>query len=475
MKLSHRFVLVILLALAGATLSYLLLLQHHGEQSGKDAVAQVCGPGEDTGCDKVNRSPYAKVAGFPLAGIGLIFYLSLGTLALFALLAPEGSQRSTGALLLALVGLALLVDLVLLGLQAFSIGAYCTLCLLTYAVNVAALVLLLVFRPDLPSLKGLLAQPEARTLGVAWIVATAAFAFGACGTERALAEREARRSAFLPAETPSGDTPEPAATPAATAAPPEETPTPATAEEQVKALQKEVKRLKGILDDPHKFEEYTTTKNLNEFARAGEQMIDLTDSPVKGLRDAPIKVAEYADYLCPFCRQLDGGFQGYVPQTQGRVAVFYKFFPLDSCNPSVAKSVHPGACLLAQGAVCAIDQKKFAPFHGRILGTELKDPGREEVLKLAREAGLDEASFATCLESERAKGRVLKDINEGIKAGVKATPTIFINGKRLPRAQPADIVQAVEMESQRLGLGPMPQPKAHEGGAHGPNDGHGHK
>jgi protein-disulfide isomerase len=91
------------------------------------------------------------------------------------------------------------------------------------------------------------------------------------------------------------------------------------------------------------------------------------------------------------------------------------------------------------------------------------------VLKLAREAQLDEEPFAACLDSEKAKARVLKDIQEGIKAGVKGTPSIFINGKRLPR--PTEFLQAVELESQRLGLGPMPQPQAQ---GHGPHDGHGH-
>ncbi len=469
MKLGHRLVLVLLLALAGATLSYLLLLQHHGEPLGKDAAAQVCGAGEDSGCDKVNRSTYAKVAGVPLAVFGLLFYLSVGTLALLALLgpkAPESLELPAGAFAFALFALALLIDLVLLALQAFSIGAYCTLCLSTYAVNAAALVLLFPFRHHLSLLSGLVARPEARLLGAAWILATIAFLAGAWGVEAALTEREARRTASILGETAGAPAPPgpPATTP--TAAPtPEETPTPKTAEEQVTALKNELKKVKAILDDPHKYDQYVAEKNLNEFAQAGVQSIDLADAPVKGLRDAPIKVAEYSDYLCPFCRQLEGAFQGYLPQTQGRVAVFYKFFPLDDCNPSVSKAVHPGACLLARGGVCAIEQKKFGPYHSLVFTTELKDPGRDDVLALARQGGLDEASFASCLDSERSKARVQKDINEGIKAGVKATPTLFIGGKRLPR--PTEFLQAVEMESERLGLGPMPKPKAEEAHAGG--------
>jgi protein-disulfide isomerase len=41
-------------------------------------------------------------------------------------------------------------------------------------------------------------------------------------------------------------------------------------------------------------------------------------------------------------------------------------------------------------------------------------------------------------------------VEEGARAGVTATPTVFINGKKLQRVN--DFLLAMEKESQRLGL-----------------------
>jgi protein-disulfide isomerase len=60
-----------------------------------------------------------------------------------------------------------------------------------------------------------------------------------------------------------------------------------------------------------------------------------------------------------------------------------------------------------------------------------------------------------CLSSGRMKDRLAAQIEEGREGGVSGTPTLFINGKRLPRIN--DFVATVEKESVRLGLGAMPK------------------
>ena len=65
-----RAAVVVLAALAGAGLSWALLAAHHGEGT---AVGALCGEttSAPSGCDVVNRSPYASVGGIPLAALGL--------------------------------------------------------------------------------------------------------------------------------------------------------------------------------------------------------------------------------------------------------------------------------------------------------------------------------------------------------------------------------------------------------------------
>src|SRR5262249_34796961 len=132
----------LVLCIAGALVSGLLLLQHHGESGAVSTVNEVCGDGQTSGCDTVARSSWSKVGGLPLAAIGLFFYGSLVALLVLLLLAPPEARDALAFLVAAALAAALVVDLALLGVQAVSIRAFCKLCLATYALNAASLALL---------------------------------------------------------------------------------------------------------------------------------------------------------------------------------------------------------------------------------------------------------------------------------------------------------------------------------------------
>jgi protein-disulfide isomerase len=119
--------------------------------------------------------------------------------------------------------------------------------------------------------------------------------------------------------------------------------------------------------------------------------------------------------------------------------------------------VHAGACTVALGAICAQEQDLFWPYHDKIFGSQLNNPQPKDVVGLAGSAGLDATAFETCIGSQKAKDRLAAEIQEGLRGGVTATPTLFVNGKRLPRVN--DFLVAIEKESARLGLPPLPQPQ----------------
>ena len=61
----------------------------------------------------------------------------------------------------------------------------------------------------------------------------------------------------------------------------------------------------------------------------------------------------------------------------------------------------------------------------------------------ASELGLDIAKFNKCLNSRKYEEEVLKDRQDGIKAGVTGTPTIFIDGRIIEGAQPYEVFKEV--------------------------------
>lgn len=411
---------VALVALAvGAALSALLLLEHHGQAG---SLSQLCGDGAQSGCETVARSAWAAPLGVPLAAVGLAFYVSLVLLcALAATRAEDDTQRALARGILVASSAALLLDLLLLGAQAFAIHAYCRLCLGTYVVNAVVVVLLWPLR----------ASPWAPLQGGANRPLAAGFYVAALGVLAAVAGWDTALRARAAAVTPTavlGDT------------------VPGSLAE----AQARVRELQATLDDPEKLQRYLDDKAMREFEQQVPQLVDLSDAPTQPA-SAPLHVVEYSDMLCPFCRSLAQGLHAWLPTSAGRVAITFKHYPLDQgCNAGVSRTLHPGACRLALGAICAHEQGRFWTYHDAVFATELKEASDADVRRLAQQAGLDLARLTTCMQSARSQARLQVDIEEARRLGVQATPTVLVNGRKLPSINM--FMRAVERESARLGL-----------------------
>jgi protein-disulfide isomerase/uncharacterized membrane protein len=456
-----RVTLAVLLLAAGALVSGLLLLEHRGEPRATAAVGQVCGEGERSGCAAVSQSRYSAVRGVPLAAIGLFFYLCLGLLLLLALLSGPVTVEAAAALTLSALVLALAVDVVLLGVQAFAIHAFCRLCLLTYVLNALAVVLLLPSRRDGRVVGQAMGRSDGRVVFAGWALGSLALAAAVLASDRTLAYRERGRAASILGSS-AAAVPLPAPSPRPSPASSAGAPLPPDAQrwqEEARMAQEQARRLQEILDDPKKLEQYFTEKAAREFEQGPVRNLDLGGVPFKGPAEAPVRVVEYSDFLCPFCRSLAGAFSSFLPQSGNRVAVYFKNYPLDqSCNPNLKTTIHAGACALALGGLCAQDQGRFWPYHDKVYASPPSNPSLKDVARVAGEAGLDAAAFESCMTSAKTRDRLGAQIAEAHGADVEATPTVFINGRRLPRIN--DFVKMVDKESARLGLPPLKPPAA---------------
>ena len=129
--------------------------------------------------------------------------------------------------------------------------------------------------------------------------------------------------------------------------------------------------------------------------------------------------------------------QEYV--NAGKVRYIFKYFPFLGDESYDA----------AMAAECAGEQGKFWEFHdllfarweGEGKGTFLPD----KLKGYAQELGLDAQAFAACLDSFRYEATVMADKKAGQEAGVKYTPTLFVNGEHMgaPRDY-AELKQIIE-------------------------------
>jgi len=428
-----RIAVALLLCLAGGALALVLLSKHYGVPLLGEAVLAACGEGE--GCDIVSQSRYAVFLGLPLAAWGLFFYGSLLALLAPALFGKVDEDHPELPLAFLLVATAVAIDVVLLGLQVFSIKAFCKFCVATYFVNLAVVASLWPFRQVSRAL-GVLSPSRARTL-VAWGISTLWVAATVVAGNSALEGRKSAAADSILGAPTRVQTPRKAEK--------------GSIEEQLAAAQAEAKKWKDTLDDERRLQIYLNQKARDDFNHAEVMKIDLSRSPSQGAQNAPISVVSYSDFMCPFCRDLAAGLRNFLPTAENQVRSSYKYFPLDvSCNPGIGQSLHPGACELALGGICAQENGRFWEYHDHVFAERWDRATREDALRIGASVGLDRGRLAACMSSAATKGLLAKDVEEGWKVGVGSTPTMFVNGRKLSSS--GVFLLAITEERKRLNL-----------------------
>lgn len=165
------------------------------------------------------------------------------------------------------------------------------------------------------------------------------------------------------------------------------------------------------------------------------------DAPALGPAAAPVTIVEFADYQCPFCHQAQAAVDEVLKRYSGKVRFVHRDFPLDG--------IHPRATPAARASRCAGQQGKFWEYHRGLLTvmTELSD---DDLRGRAQKLGLDMKAFGACLAEPAGDAFIRAALEEGRTLGVTATPTFFVNGRRLVGARGVpDFVELIEEELAR--------------------------
>jgi protein-disulfide isomerase len=170
--------------------------------------------------------------------------------------------------------------------------------------------------------------------------------------------------------------------------------------------------------------------------------IDVDGSPSKGAPNAPITIVEWADFECPACQAASPTLDEFVKKNPD-VRLVFKNFPLD---------LHENAEMAARASVAADKQGKFWEMHKELFSAQV--PLIETTLfDFAKKLGLDLEQFKKDLRSEAVADAVARDRKQGEEAKLRATPTIYINGRLFSYG--ADLAQGlaewVELERKLVG------------------------
>ncbi len=138
--------------------------------------------------------------------------------------------------------------------------------------------------------------------------------------------------------------------------------------------------------------------------------------------DAPVQIVKFSDYQCPACKFFVPIEQKIKEDYSDQVSIVTKHFPL---------SMHPYAHVASRSAEAARKQGKYKEMHDKIFeGQEVWSKGNAERLFIgyAEEIGLDTEVFTADMNSAEMNQIVMEQRKEGVRMGVNATPTFYING-----------------------------------------------
>ncbi|HTV24693.1 MAG TPA: thioredoxin domain-containing protein [Polyangiaceae bacterium] len=162
-------------------------------------------------------------------------------------------------------------------------------------------------------------------------------------------------------------------------------------------------------------------------------------APSFGPENAKVTIVEFSDFQCPFCTRAASVVHQIREKYADKVRFVFRQYPLP---------MHGDAHLAAQAALAAHQQGKFWEFHDLLFANQraLTRPSLEDY---AKQVNLDVPRLKKALDDQSLKAAVDADVKLGEEVNVSGTPTLFINGKRVPN--PTEFAPVAQLIDAALG------------------------
>ncbi len=179
-----------------------------------------------------------------------------------------------------------------------------------------------------------------------------------------------------------------------------------------------------------------------------EQMDAITKKDhILGNPDAPVKIVEYSDFECPFCKRFHETMNQVMDEygAKGKVAWVYRHFPLDQLHPIKARrEAIATECANELGGSDAF--WKYADRFFELTPSNNQTDVDTVLPQIAKEIGLNAKAFSTCLASGKYDAHIEDGIKNAAATGGNGTPWSIVvskSGKKYPLsgAQPYESVK----------------------------------
>ena len=165
----------------------------------------------------------------------------------------------------------------------------------------------------------------------------------------------------------------------------------------------------------------------------GLRRVPIAGFPSKGAPDPAVAIVAFSDFECPHCGRINSTLTRLLAELPKDLRVVFRNLPLDS---------HTRAPLAAQASLIAHESGKFWEYHDKLFANQ-QALEQADLVRYAKELGLDEAAFAKKLASGAKKAQVDKDAAFAGSLGITGTPTLIVNGRLIEGAVPYERLRKV--------------------------------
>ena len=129
------------------------------------------------------------------------------------------------------------------------------------------------------------------------------------------------------------------------------------------------------------------------------------------------------------------------------LSIAYYNYPLDgACNPYVNETSHPLSCVASKAVIASADLNVFVSYLNKLLeatNESTDDFSKQTALKISYGL-LDVTDFAKRMDLAATSDLLRRDIDlaEKLKKIRRATPTMFIDGRRVDGVPPQEVMEA---------------------------------
>ena len=150
------------------------------------------------------------------------------------------------------------------------------------------------------------------------------------------------------------------------------------------------------------------------------------DDHVRGPAGAAVTVVEYGDYECPFCRGAARDVRRMLDLYPDSIRFVFRNFPIPQLHPHAE-----------QAAEAAGAQGRFWDMY-EVLLQPSSQLDLESLLDTAADLGLDVGRFRREVTGHAYAAKIERDVQEGIRDGVNATPKFYVDGRRIDGKLPLE-------------------------------------